>query len=260
MYPSSSKDFHSNKQHRFPRRSSMCRVPSNTNGSCVNVPIQQQRIPTSNINPREDLPCAESHLQTKNRLNVPIQQQRVSSQYLVSSTIDKFEKISELLPEISNYSNKIRKVLLRHAAYPIGDNLNHGFWRTSILDFTRVNRQPNQSRCFTHHWTPLIIVCRILLMMDVSVLRPIGGLYLPPDKLAWQYRCSCMLRTDKGPRSSLTLWSDQVSLLPLGPALLPFAHVPRPASIFGAKNGPETEMVAPQALPHVYRNRKWWSH
>ena len=55
-----------------------------------------------------------------------------------------------------------------------------------------------------------------------------------------------MLRTDKGPRSSLTLWSDQVSLLPIGPALLPFAHVPRPASIFGAKNGPETEMGRPK--------------
>ena len=135
-----------------------------------------------------------------------------------------------------------RKVLLRLAAYPIGINLNHGFCRTSILDFTCVNRQPNQSPCFTRHWTPLIIVCRILLMMDVSVLRPIGGLYLPPDKLAWQYRCSCMLRTDKGPRSSLTLWSDQVSLLPIGPALLPFAHVPRPASILA---------------PKMDRKRKW---
>ena len=80
-------------------------------------------------------------------------------------------------------------------------------------------------------------------MMDVSVLRPIEGICNPPLRVGRQYRCSCKLRTDKGPRSSLTLWSDQVSLLPLGPALLPFAHVLRPASILA---------------PKMDRKRKWW--
>ena len=71
-----------------------------------------------------------------------------------------------------------------------------------------------------------------------------------------QYRCSCMLRTDKGPRFSLTLWSDQVSLLPIGPALLPFAHVPRPASILAPKMDRKRKWWRPKRSTHVFR--KWW--
>ena len=74
----------------------------------------------------------------------------------------------------------------------------------SHLDLTRLNHQPNQILCFKRHWTPLVLVYRILPMMAVSCLTSIEGPCFAPAALAWQFRCSCMLRTDKRPRSSHT--------------------------------------------------------